>query len=237
MNLNSPNKLSRLYLSIVLASSLSFLPNIGQASTWAEMQDAGDLLPSAQTPTGDVTTITGAASSTTDVDLYKIFISSPTAFSAIVTGGNGDNYDLGLALFDSNGLGVYANDDATLDNGQPALPANHALGPQSSGVYYLAIGMATWDGGNFPISGSASQNTYIFPVLDDTDIVGPTGPGGNSPLAGWYSFESPMALNESYSIALTGVSAVPEPETISMFLAGLGLLGVIAGRRKRSSIS
>ena len=234
---NFPKRLPSFYLPAFLASSLLLIANTAQASTWTEVGDAGDLLNTAQTPSGSITAITGTASSTTDVDLYKIFISTPTSFSATVTGGDGSNYDLGLALFDANGLGVYANDDATTDNGQPAFPANHALGPQSPGLYYLAVGMQSWDGGNFPVSGDPSENTYIFPIIEGTEIVEPTGGGGASPLTGWHSFESPIPLNESYSVALTGISPVPEPETISMFLAGLGLLGVLAGRRKRLSIS
>lgn len=238
MNLSSPDTLSRLYLSVLLVSSLSLLASTAQASTWAEMGDAGDLLNTAQTPLGDITTITGTASTTGDADLYKILISSPTTFSATVTGGGDDANDFSLALFDVNGLGVYANDNATSDNGHPGFPANHALGPQSSGIYYLAIVMEG-SGGNFPISGdvSSGQDNYIFPIMEDTEIVGPTAGGGGSPLIGWHSFESPTPLNESYSIALTGVSPVPEPETISMFLAGLGLLGVLAGRRKRFSLT
>ncbi|HEU4830613.1 MAG TPA: PEP-CTERM sorting domain-containing protein [Candidatus Saccharimonadales bacterium] len=236
MNTNF-SKRSSLYQSAFLASSLFLIANTGQASTWTEVGDAGDLLNTAQTPLGEVTNITGTASTTADADLYKIFISTPTTFSAAVTGGDGGDNDFSLALFNANGLGVYANDDATTDNGQPGFPANHELGPKLPGVYYLAVVMEG-SGGNFPISGDVStQDNYIFPIMEDTEIVGPTANGGASPLIGWHSFETPTPLNESYSVALTGVSPVPEPEIISMFLAGLGLLGVLSGRRKRLGIS
>lgn len=46
-----------------------------------------------------------------------------------------------------------------------------------------------------------------------------------------YASVSKFGFWESYDIKQT-VSAVPEPETYGMFLAGLGLLGVVARRRK-----
>ena len=46
-----------------------------------------------------------------------------------------------------------------------------------------------------------------------------------------YASVSKFGYWESYDIKQT-VSAVPEPETYGMFLAGLGLLGVVARRRK-----
>ena len=46
-----------------------------------------------------------------------------------------------------------------------------------------------------------------------------------------YTSVSKSGYWESYDIKQT-VSAVPEPETYGMFLAGLGLLGVVARRRK-----
>ncbi|PTR05196.1 putative secreted protein with PEP-CTERM sorting signal/MYXO-CTERM domain-containing protein, partial [Nitrosospira sp. Nsp5] len=41
-----------------------------------------------------------------------------------------------------------------------------------------------------------------------------------------------VTLNEDYRIRLSGVSVVPEPETYAMLLAGLGLVGAMARRRK-----
>lgn len=213
----------------------SFVVSTAQASTWAEVGDAGNLPGSAQIPVGNVTAITGVALTTLDVDLYKIFISHPTTFSASVSGGDGSGeYDSALALFDQAGLGVYANDDAIFNNGQAALPANYPLGPQVAGTYYLAI----FDIDSAPTSGNvSSSDTSIFPEVGEpyTQIAGPTGAGGASPLTGWAPFESALYLNEGYSIALTGVSPIPEPESYAMLLAGLGLLGTIARRRKISS--
>jgi hypothetical protein len=221
------------YLTIFLMSS--FFIGTAQGSTWTEMGDAGDLLGSAQTPTGELTTITGIASTSLDADLYRIFISSPSTFSASVSGGDGTGlYNSALALFNQNGLGVYANDDAILGNGQPGLPVAHALGPQAAGIYYLAI----FDFTSTPTSGNVSTlDTFIFPTVGYpfTQIVGPTGGGGTSPLNGWFPLDDEIPLHGSYSIALTGVSPIPEPETYAMLLAGLAMLGGMARGRNRLS--
>jgi hypothetical protein len=201
------------------------------AATWAERGDAGDSLGSAQVPTGNVSTITGIASTSLDVDLYKIYIADPLNFSAAVSGGDGSGlYDSALALFNRDGLGVYANDDATLGNGQAGLPANHVLGPQTEGVYYLAV----FDATSWPTSSNISTaDTFIFPTVGYpyTQIVGPTGGGGTSPLAAWLPLDYEIALHGSYSIALAGVSPIPEPEPYALLLAGLGMLGAIVRTR------
>jgi hypothetical protein len=41
-----------------------------------------------------------------------------------------------------------------------------------------------------------------------------------------------VSINEDYRLRLSGVSVVPEPETYAMLLAGLGLVGAMARRRK-----
>ena len=53
-----------------------------------------------------------------------------------------------------------------------------------------------------------------------------------------------FALNSNYGDSYSGLSevkfftsAVPEPETYAMFLAGLGLMGAIARRRKAAQAS
>jgi hypothetical protein len=217
-------------LTIFLISSF-FISN-AQGSTWVEAGDAGDLPGLAQTPTGGLTIITGITSTSLDADLYKIYISNPNTFSASVSGGDGTGlYDSALALFNQEGLGVYANDDAILGNGQPGLPANHALGPQTQGIYYLAI----FDSTAAPTSGDVpTPDTFIFPSFDSpwTQIVGPTAEGGRSPLNGWFPKEVELPLHGVYSIVLTGVSLIPEPEAYGMLLAGLGMLAAVARGRK-----
>lgn len=211
----------------------SFFLSTAQAATWTETDEAADLISTAQLPTGNgsLTSITGTISTNFDADLYKIYISNPVNFSALVSGGNEDEWDSAVALFNNDGLGVYYNDDAIFDNGQAGLPSNHSSGPQTPSIYYLAI----FDDDQAPLSGSASTaNDLIFPQSDYpyTQILGPVGPGGSLPLAGWGALVTEVPLNGTYSIALTGVSFVPEPETYAMLLVGLGLIGVIVRRKE-----
>lgn len=45
----------------------------------------------------------------------------------------------------------------------------------------------------------------------------------------------PMNYESSTQVGQWSIAAVPEPESYAMFLAGLGLMGVMAGRRTRRS--
>ena len=133
------SKLSRSFYKVAVSTSflmLSFLAVPAHAVNWQEAGDAGDLLSAAQEPLGNgaLRNIRGTISTNADVDLYKIFISSPTTFSASVTSTSG-NFDSVLALFNSGGYGVYGNDDAKLGDSGAGLPAGSLLGPQAPGWY------------------------------------------------------------------------------------------------------
>ncbi|SFW18477.1 PEP-CTERM protein-sorting domain-containing protein [Nitrosovibrio sp. Nv17] len=211
---------------------LPFLANPAYAVNWVERVDAGNLLGTAQEPTGDgsLNNIRGLLEHNQDIDLFKIYISNPTTFSASVTA----NFNSVLSLFDSTGLGVYGNDDAKLGDTNAGLPAGHAFGPQAAGWYYLAISTDEV----MPTSGSGTgPENYIASITSEpyTAVLGPTGPGGGSPLTGWATEGDPnLGVFESYRIRLSGVtvSPVPEPETYGMLLAGLGLVGAMVRRRK-----
>jgi hypothetical protein len=176
------------------------------AVDWAESPDAGDLPGTAQVISGPVNqavnTISGTITSTRDVDLYKIFIPNPSAFSASTTGGDSPPFDAVLALFDANGLGVYLNDDGAVNVGDPWLPAAHPLGPSSPGIYYIAI----LSDETLPVSGAGvSIDDLIFPIAQApyTEVLGPTGGGGDAPVSGWAT-ESVFALGAWYQINLAG---------------------------------
>lgn len=112
------------------------------------------------------------------------------------------------------------------------LPADH---------YFFVPQVALTNGGQFywlsasrPISGAG---TTPFP-LGVTDLQAWTRDANLDP--DWLRVgtdivggASPPTFNAAFS--LTGVAAVPEPETHAMLLAGLGLLGFVARRRKQKA--
>jgi hypothetical protein len=214
--------------------TLVLLANPAHAVDWTETGDAGQLVSTAQMPTGDdrLRNIYGTISTNNDVDLFRIYISNPTTFSAGVSSTSG-NLDSGLILFNQGGYALYGNDDAMLGTRTSGLPAGHLNGPQAPGWYNLAIFAL----GTPPVSGDGfTLDHYMFPNVSSpyTQILTATGPGGAAPLTGWAQLEDTVALNEEYCIRLSGVrvSPIPEPETYAMLLAGLGLMGTMIRRRK-----
>ena len=120
--------------------------------TVSETGDAGQLLPDAQViPSGSatLTSITGAISSSNDVDLFQISLTGGETFSATTVGGA--NFDTQLFLFDENGFLVDENDDSsgTLQSTLPASP----LTPLDAGTYFLAISSFNNDPVGSPLSG------------------------------------------------------------------------------------
>lgn len=189
------------------AAVLAVGTTTASAATWSEGLDAGDLPATAQSPsgTGALTTISGVLPSTddNDVDMYRICITDPGAFSAKTAGTITDPQ---LFLFDSAGLGVEARDDIVEATArQSDLTAGNPHSPTSPGIYHLAV--SRWD------NDALSSGGLIFPggtIGDGTAgmVVGPTGPGGGSPVSAWTG--NGDAANEdggtSYSIALTGTA-------------------------------
>ena len=97
------------------------------------------------------------------------------------------------------------------------------------------------DYGTFSLNGSPTMLASVSTVGDYT--IGPwqtytfatafTGTlefgvsNGGFPMSGW---DDPDYASQ---LQIRNVTAVPEPETFAMMLTGLGLMGLVAGRRKR----
>ena len=201
--------------------------------TISENGDAGQTLDTAQQiPSGAATlnSIVGTISSPEEADLFSFFIQDPAAFSATTVGGvpNNSLVDTQLFLFNSDGNGVYANDDALEGSFASTLPAGNQFSPTQPGVYFL--GISAYD--NDPVSAGGE----IFPEGEPdpftgfrTVVVGPTGPGGGSPLT---NFDGNGDEIGSYEISLTGVNAVPEPSSVLGFLT-IGVFGAGAMVKRR----
>lgn len=200
------------------------------ATTWFEQGDAGDTLLTANITRG-ITPLQHIEGTLPDadpsgVDLYKLFIPDSSKFSASTNNFPATELlDTWLYLFDENGLGIAASAstaggffNASISEGSIVAPA---------GQYYLAVTRLE--------SVPESVSGFIFPdlVLGSTDgeVLGPTGPGGNDPLASWSA--APLLDFENYRIDLTGaVSSVPEPTSAMIWACG-SLLFVSSRRRKR----
>jgi hypothetical protein len=210
----------------------------GAVTTWNEIGDAGSLPATAQSTTvtdqtfdeikGTLTPSAGDAQ-----DLYRIFITGGGDFSATTTGGVA--FDTELFLLDANGKGVYSNDDTNTFLAPSILPANTALTPVAAGFYYLGITQCC----NQPVSAGGPIFVGLGGGADHLIVGGPTGPGGASPITGYSGAFDQTPGGGAYTIFLTGaqlapppVSAVPEPETYALMLAGLASMCLWARRRR-----
>jgi hypothetical protein len=151
--------------------------------------DAGELPETAQsTGSGALSAIRGDLE-VDGVDMYAIYISDPSVFSATLR--CGALFDTQLFLFDANGNGVVHNDDtfgliSYIDNSTGCIP-----GP---GLYYLAVSRYNRD----PVGcgGGLIWNNSPF-----GEIRCPDGPEASSRVNGWLGS---TAAGGTYIITLQG---------------------------------
>lgn len=123
------------------------------------------------------------------------------------------DFSLNQAVWDAASVGGSSPGAGMFFNGAFAMAAN---GGNLVGLY----SPATWEGGS-SVSHTDDNNPAIYGTM--MTAAGPTGPWPRD----YSAIEVGMMRDLGYTVA-----AVPEPETYAMMLAGLGLVGWAARRRK-----
>lgn len=127
---------------------------------------------------------------------------------------NNTTFALNQAVWDAGSVGGASPAGGLFFNGANAAAAN---GGQPVGLYTPT----TWEGGS-SVSHTDDQNPAIYGTM--MTAQGPTGP--------WPRTYSAIEVGIMTDLGYTAVTAVPEPETFAMMLAGLGFIGAAVRRRK-----
>lgn len=188
---------------------------------WVEIGDAGALPPSAQLTFGEtqVNTIKGTLGSQgvggfDEQDMYIVYIADPKSFIATTVpqyGGEAE-FDSQLCLLKLDGIGLLGNnntviigEDGGVSPGATLLPASTdgtGVVIETPGLYLLAI--YTF------LTRPISPEGNLFSMASSTEISGPDGPGGGSPISDWEP--TPGDLNGpvggEYKIFLGGIQLI-----------------------------
>ena len=183
--------------AVTAVLALALAPGAFAAS---EVGDAGSLRATANDMgSSPVVEIQGSFYDSADTDLYRLCLTDGASFSASTVGGT--TIDTQLFLFDSQGYGVYANDDSGSSRGS-LLPAHHRFSPRAGGEFFLGISVFNRD----PQSslGDIFLNSFNRSIYPD-NVVDANGFGASQPLIDWAGRASGPPGN--YRIALTGTKA------------------------------
>jgi hypothetical protein len=189
--------------AVITAIALAIVPGAFAA---VEQGDAGDLRATAN-DFGDsaLTTIWGSFTDASDADVYRFCLADGGSFSASTVGAT--TLDTQMFLFDSQGYGIYANDDRNGSRGS-TLPAQHRFSPSAGGEYFLAISSYNRD----PQSSQGeifqdNFNRFLYP----DGVLDANGFGAAETLIGWNG-RAPGGPG-LYRITLTGTTACVPPDT------------------------
>lgn len=219
-----------LMLLLVVVAGTATAPSY--AAVYNELGDAGQTQGSAQNTSGSLTSLTnilGSLRSSTDADLFVIYITNPGAFSASTNNANTGFLDTQLFLLTLAGAPIMLNDDAA--GGLTVLstiPAGSASS-LAAGFYILGISASGYD----PVN---AVNQLLFASGLSTDLRGPASGLQPGVLGGFFD-STFFREGGSYDIQLTGArvaAIVPEPATGVLVVLGLALCAFATTRRRRT---
>lgn len=220
----------KLTLSLLAVLGTFAFANVSlQAQTYTETGDAGQTLATAQNTglTVGATTVSifGTISSAMDADLFRITITTPMSFTATTVGGS--TLDTALFLFNSSGMAIYTNDDASGSSIQSTLPGGSSFTMSlAPGTYFIGISLS----GNEPVNSSGQLLFAAFTGGNSSSVRGPAAGVNPNTLADFNGLTS-FAESGAYRINLT---AVPEPTTVAFLLAGAGTIGFVVRKRRKA---
>jgi len=150
--------------------------------------------------------------------------------------------DFGGLGVDSIGVGDSSEDQIS---GAEVLKLSFANQVRLTGVATLFVSGHAGFGDDFPTVASvaAAANTVFFEISTDgtswSDVLFANANNNALGITGdtFYFRQDMDASNPSFYVGALAVTAVPEPETYAMLLAGLGLMGCLARRRRRKLAS
>lgn len=148
-----------------------------------------------------------AASGNKTNDVVRAMAGAVSNFATII---NGSLASADSATFAQGTTGYAGNVGNTLQSGASGLNFSNA-GSLTNASYSSGLGFLKIDA----LSGGIARSIYT-PYVDGTDAV-------------------KVYLDGSNALHISAVTAVPEPESYAMLLAGLGLMGAIARRRNKKS--
>jgi hypothetical protein len=183
--------------AVIAVLALALAPGALAAS---EVGDAGELrLTANDMGSGPVAQIQGSFTDGADADLYRVCLTDGSSFSASTLGAT--TLDTQLFLFNSQGYGIYANDDSAGSRGS-LLPARHRFSPRAGGEYFIGISAFNRD----PQSslGEIFNHNINRTVYPDS-IIDANGFGASAPLGGWAGRAS--GPPGGYRVTLTGTTA------------------------------
>ncbi|MHA4870467.1 FxDxF family PEP-CTERM protein [Duganella sp. PWIR1] len=131
--------------------------------------------------------------------------------------------------------------DLSTFSGSQGRPGNLLITPNyislweiaNAGGYVKDLVSFTWSGDSLP-GGATVTTTFGKDELPPGFFQPETVYSFKTPYTGFISFAVDYGFGSYSGIAITNLTAVPEPATYGMFLAGLGIVGALAQRRRKS---